>query len=54
MLATIGIATMSSGMACPDAVATKMVRKIDQTAISSSEASQAKVQAIAKRLGGGL
>ena len=54
VLATIGVAAMSGGLASPDHAAAA-VDINDVLAVSTgSESSLGKVQAIAKRLGGGL
>ncbi len=54
MLATIGVAAMSGGLASPDHAASA-VDINDVLAVSTgSESSLGKAQAIAKRLGGGL
>ena len=54
VLATIGVAAMSGGLASPDHAASA-VDTNDVLAVSTgSESSMGKVQAIAKRLGGGL
>ena len=54
MLATIGVAAMSGGLASPDHAAAA-VDINDVLAVSTgSESSLGKAQVIAKRLGGGL
>ena len=54
LLATMGVATMSGGLASPDHAAAAVDVK-DVAAVSAGrESSLGKVQAIAKRLGGGL
>ena len=54
MLATIGVVAMSGGLASPDHAAAAVDVK-DVAAVSAGrESSLGKVQAIAKRLGGGL
>ncbi|KAF0162621.1 MAG: hypothetical protein FD157_3852 [Rhodocyclaceae bacterium] len=54
VLATIGVAAMSGGLASPDHAASA-VDTNDVLAVSiGSESSLGKAQAIAKRLGGGL
>jgi hypothetical protein len=54
MLATMGVAAMSGGLASPDHAAAAVDVKDDLAVSAGSESSLGKVQAIAKRLGGGL
>ena len=54
MLATIGVAAMSGGLASPNHAAAAVDVKDVATVCAGSESSMGKVQAIAKRLGGGL
>ncbi|MFH1870793.1 MAG: hypothetical protein ABIG36_09220 [Pseudomonadota bacterium] len=54
MLATMGVAAMSGGLASPDHAAAAVDVKDVATVCTDSESSLGKVQAIAKRLGGGL
>ena len=54
VLATMGVAAMSGGLASPDHAAAAVDVKDAATAFAGSELSMGKVQAIAKRLGGGL
>lgn len=54
MLATIGVAAMSGGLTSPDHAAAAVDVKDVATVCAGSESSMGKVQAIAKRLGGGL
>ena len=54
VLATMGVAAMSGGLASPDHTATAVDVKDVATVCPGSESSMGKVQAIAKRLGGGL
>lgn len=54
MLATIGVAAMSGGLASPDHAAPAVDGKDDHAVSAGSESSLGKVHAIAKRLGGGL
>jgi hypothetical protein len=53
LLATIGVAAMSGGLASPDHAAAAVDVK-DVPAVSRQRVILGKVQAIAKRLGGGL
>jgi hypothetical protein len=54
LLATMGVAAMSRGLASPDHAAAAVDVKDAATVFAGSESSMGKVQAIAKRLGGGL
>ena len=54
LLATMGVAAMSGGLASPDHAAAAVDVKDAATVFAGSESSMGKVQAIAKRLGGGL
>ncbi len=54
LLATMGVAAMSGGLVSPDHAATADDVKDDPPVGAGSESSLGKVQAIAKRLGGGL
>jgi hypothetical protein len=54
VLATIGVAAMSGWPASPDHAKAEADVKDDRAVSVGSELSLAKVQAIAKRLGGGL
>lgn len=54
LLATMGVAAMSGGLASPDHAAAAVDVKDVATVCTDSESSLGKVQAIAKRLGGGL
>lgn len=54
MLATIGVAAMSRGLVSPDHAAVALDVKADPAVSAGNESSLGKVQAIAKRLGGGL
>jgi hypothetical protein len=54
VLATIGVATMNGGLASPDHATAAVDVKDDPAVSASSKSSLGKVQAIAKRLGGGL
>ena len=54
VLATIGVAAMSGGLTSPDHAAAALDVKADPAVSTVNESSLGKVQAIAKRLGGGL
>ena len=54
VLATMGVAAMSGGRTSPDHAAAAVDIKDAAPVIAGSESSMGKVQAIAKRLGGGL
>ena len=54
VLATIGVAAMSGGLASPDHAAAAVDIKDVPAVSTGSESSLGKAQAIAKRLGGGL
>lgn len=54
LLATMGVAAMSGGLASPNHAAAAVDVKDAATVCAGSESSMGKVQAIAKRLGGGL
>ena len=54
VLATMGVAAMSGGRTSPDHGAAAVDVKDTATVFAGSESSMGKVQAIAKRLGGGL
>lgn len=54
VLATIGVAAMSRGLVSPDHAAVALDVKADPAVSAGNESSLGKVQAIAKRLGGGL
>ena len=54
MLATIGVAAMSGGLISPDHTAPAVDVKDVPAVSTGNESSLGKVQAIAKRLGGGL
>jgi len=54
VLATIGVAAISGGLPSPDHAAAAVDVKDAAAVCAGSESSLGKVQAIAKRLGGGL
>ena len=54
LLSTIGVAAMSGGLVSPDHAAAAVDVKDVAAVCTGSESSMGKVQAIARRLGGGL